>query len=1254
MIVDVPNLGRFRLPEGLSESDVRLLLRGLYREAGVEYPDVRTYGEKFQAGLSRGAQQLLVSATNDLPALGLAALADAGFGGYQDKARQFLEEGAAKYAQIEADYPTAHPDILQAKGPGDVLGFAVENIGQGLPSILSMIGTGGVGGLAARKLAMRSANQMIEEQLKRGVAADALKRMGEKEIARRTMLGAGIGAGGTSFAQAAPEAFRTIYEETGQLAPEEAIIAGGINAMLDSLVPAKVLGELGLFGRMKLTEQVAKKSGFLPTAARVGAEAMKTAGIEGLTEATQTFVNNVAVKFIDSNFDVFSPENVRKYVNSFAAGVSAGSVPGAVGATFKEFNRPAPPEAPPEVPPVQPTPVPPIQPPPVQPTPVPPIQPTPVPPIQPTPVPPVQPVQPTPVPPIQPPSVQPTPVPPVQPVQPVPPVLPPPPVVPPVVPPVPPPAPGQPALPAPTPVTAPVAPPVPSGEPPQLPAPPAPPTAPPTAPPMSYQDFLAAQQRRISPEERKVQLLQGQKPKRQLPANLQPRNRDAVASISQMQNIANSPDARRLAESRTFTDGAPMVIGPSDDWDATLAGGKEDVAIADNIEVPFRYAFISASSSMVAPSHDADGTINKNYQSTPFVPITNGRIAGLQQSYRNVAQGKQGALKYKEDILKIGEQLGLKRPTYVDPILVRVVRPKDVPAEIGDISNRSQALELSPAEIAKQDANRIADVVDTFEFDSKGNPSDETISKFVSRMPKNEVNQLIQKTGRGIEPTQLAEQRIKRAVFAAAYNDNILIEMLSNAPPSAKEDALNVQNAMMRAASAMVKLRGTGEYDIRKFVVEAAKDAINAKRANIKISEYAKIPVIEERPPIQQVLLEFFGNNIRRGNYMATELIDTANTLLEEHENTAPDMFGESTQRPPLHVVQQIGQKEEEGKLFNRVNVQEETGAGSAPRRRRRSVLGFYSALAEGIAEVNINLAQAAGWKDAIKGLINKGKVKANEVEWSGVNDWLDLKQGKVTKAQVEQYLEQGGVQVEETVLGQQPSREYDVIESDGVFSVTEDGRVVRSGFNSYGDAEDWIHLRDRPNTPKFETWVIPGGQNYREVLLRLPERPEQQRLRDLQLATARGDATLEQRMERADLEDQGVRDTAYRGTHWEQANVLAHLRVNDRIDADGKKVLFVEEIQSDWGQQGREKGFERRGPYTYPWFKKRHQKRRVLQPQLVKDLAQFMADRSILFLQSDVEPVLLEMIERVEGSGAFLRVRLPYRDWETDRKSVV
>ncbi|NBT88535.1 MAG: hypothetical protein EBT51_09570, partial [Flavobacteriaceae bacterium] len=49
----------------------------------------------------------------------------------------------------------------------------------------------------------------------------------------------------------------------------------------------------------------------------------------------------------------------------------------------------------------------------------------------------------------------------------------------------------------------------------------------------------------------------------------------------------------------------------------------------------------------------------------------------------------------------------------------------------------------------------------------------------------------------------------------------------------------------------------------------------------------------------------------------------------------------------------------------------------------------------------------------------------------------------------------------------------------------------------------------------------------------------------------------------------------AYQSSHWEQPNVIAHIRLNDRTDADGNKVLFVEEIQSDWGQEGKKKGFK-------------------------------------------------------------------------------
>jgi hypothetical protein len=43
---------------------------------------------------------------------------------------------------------------------------------------------------------------------------------------------------------------------------------------------------------------------------------------------------------------------------------------------------------------------------------------------------------------------------------------------------------------------------------------------------------------------------------------------------------------------------------------------------------------------------------------------------------------------------------------------------------------------------------------------------------------------------------------------------------------------------------------------------------------------------------------------------------------------------------------------------------------------------------------------------------------------------------------------------------------------------------------------------------------------------------------------------------------------------HWDQKNVLLHIRVTDRIDENGKKVLVIEEIQSDWHQKGREKGY--------------------------------------------------------------------------------
>jgi len=54
------------------------------------------------------------------------------------------------------------------------------------------------------------------------------------------------------------------------------------------------------------------------------------------------------------------------------------------------------------------------------------------------------------------------------------------------------------------------------------------------------------------------------------------------------------------------------------------------------------------------------------------------------------------------------------------------------------------------------------------------------------------------------------------------------------------------------------------------------------------------------------------------------------------------------------------------------------------------------------------------------------------------------------------------------------------------------------------------------------------------------------------------------------------------------------------------------------------------------PWFKRRHQKRRVVQPQLVADLATFLKAGAYLFLQSDVEAVAEEMRDRIADHPAF------------------
>jgi tRNA (guanine-N7-)-methyltransferase len=62
------------------------------------------------------------------------------------------------------------------------------------------------------------------------------------------------------------------------------------------------------------------------------------------------------------------------------------------------------------------------------------------------------------------------------------------------------------------------------------------------------------------------------------------------------------------------------------------------------------------------------------------------------------------------------------------------------------------------------------------------------------------------------------------------------------------------------------------------------------------------------------------------------------------------------------------------------------------------------------------------------------------------------------------------------------------------------------------------------------------------------------------------------------------------------------------------------------------------------PWFKKRHQKRRVVQPDLVQNLAIYLAQQGQVFIQSDIKEVAQEIYNRFEENPAFQRVQTEHQ----------
>jgi hypothetical protein len=260
-----------------------------------------------------------------------------------------------------------------------------------------------------------------------------------------------------------------------------------------------------------------------------------------------------------------------------------------------------------------------------------------------------------------------------------------------------------------------------------------------------------------------------------------------------------------------------------------------------------------------------------------------------------------------------------------------------------------------------------------------------------------------------------------------------------------------------------------------------------------------------------------------------------------------------------------------------------------------RSVLGEKIAAAPYAKNGDIAADQLARW---IEARAKDGTVKRDEVEWSGLTDWLTT-QKRVTRDQVQAFLADNGVKVDETTLGEPDYGEVEAWWND------EGGANEETPFGELTDeqkaqaveryADEVGQYAEHGQTTKFASYQLPGGQNYRELLLTLPAEADQ-RNRKLAAIDAEYRAYAQPRVEkygpihewppeeragiyaierRHDAIADADRGQDFRSGHFDQPNVVAHVRFNERTDADGKKVLFIEEIQSDWAQKGRRDGFD-------------------------------------------------------------------------------
>ena len=256
----------------------------------------------FGTGLYRGTRQTGALLADALPAIAADLV---GADEYRDRQLQEYQE---TMADIEAKAPSAVRTFRDIEDVGDAGLYAAETVGQFIPSIVTSLGGGFVGGFVGRKAAESFAKKLV------GDAAEAAVKKGKG-------IGFVAGTFAGSGSQTIPEAYTSIAEETGEPAAATSLVVGSINAALDSILPVGVAKALGKDAR----DEVARS-----LFARLMIGGGKGAAVEGLTEGVQEANNLIAAQLLKDNPEFFTQENVDRILDAGLRGAIGGKAFGLV------------------------------------------------------------------------------------------------------------------------------------------------------------------------------------------------------------------------------------------------------------------------------------------------------------------------------------------------------------------------------------------------------------------------------------------------------------------------------------------------------------------------------------------------------------------------------------------------------------------------------------------------------------------------------------------------------------------------------------------------------------------------------------------------------------------------------------------------------------------------------------------------------------------------------------------------------------